>query len=71
MTTPSEANSGRGASPDPASHAANVYDAAEGEWEDELDNDDMDFEPTTEDSEDIEFFEATEDEEDEFHGTSY
>lgn len=56
-------------SPDPATHAVTIYDP-EGEWVDEeedLDNDDMEFEPTTEDSEDIEFFE-TEDDDGEFHG---
>ena len=52
-------------SPDPASHAANAYDAvATGSEIDELDDDDMDFEPTTDESEDAEFFEADEDEQD-------
>lgn len=54
-------------SPDPASHASNIYDN-EGDWVDEENDDDMDFEPTTEDDEQIEYFEATEDEENEFHG---
>ena len=57
-------------SPDPASHATNIYDTPnnEGEWEDEADDDDMDFEPTTDESEDVEFFDPAEDVEAEFHG---
>ena len=55
-------------SPDPASHSVNIYDTAEGEWIDEEDDDDMEYEPTTGDSEDIEFFETEEDEMD-YHGT--
>ena len=55
------------ASPDPASHAANLYDI-ESDMLDEID-DDMDFEPTTEYSDENEFFEATEDDDDEYHGT--
>ena len=60
----------RNESPDPASHAANIYDASgnEGEWLDEEDDDDMDFEPTTDESEDNEFFEPAEDAEADFHG---
>ena len=60
----------RGISPDPASHAANIYDVSgnEGEWFDEEDDDDMDFEPTTDESEDNEFFDPTEDPEADFHG---
>lgn len=45
----------------------NIYDA-EGEWLDEEDDDDMDFEPTTDDSEDAEFFDPSEDPEAEFQG---
>ncbi len=67
---PSQSPTARtGDSPDPASHAVTVYDA-EGEWvdeEDDIDDDDMEYEPTTEDSEDLEYFE-TEDDEGEFHG---
>ena len=68
---PSESlHTGRSESPDPASHAANVYDVPsnEGDWEDETDNDDIDFEPTTDESEDAEFFDPTEDVEADFYG---
>ena len=58
----------RSESPDPASHATNLYDI-EADWVDEND-DDMDFEPTTEGGEDIEYFEATEDDDNEYHGMS-
>lgn len=54
-------------SPDLSSHSVNVYDA-EGEWLDEEDDDDMDFEPTTDDSEDVEFYDPSEDPEAEFQG---
>ncbi|MCJ1356489.1 MAG: hypothetical protein MMC33_006484 [Icmadophila ericetorum] len=57
---------GRTESPDPASHAANIYDT-EGDWVDDPDDDDMDFEPTTEDSEDNEYFEAADDDDMEYH----
>ncbi|KAL8953986.1 MAG: hypothetical protein Q9222_000196 [Ikaeria aurantiellina] len=62
-------NTPRNGSPDPSSHATNIYDTedAEGEWLDEVDDDDMDFEPTTDDSEDLEFFDPAEDAEAEFH----
>lgn len=61
----------RGESPDPSSHAANIYDAsgAEGEWLDETEDDDDTFEPTTDESEDAEFFDPSEDVEADFHGT--
>lgn len=61
----------RGDSPDPSSHAANIYDAsaAEGEWLDETEDDDDIFEPTTDESEDAEFFDPSEDVEADFHGT--
>lgn len=66
----SQAN--RPESPDPSSHAANVYDAVanESDWVDEVDDDDMDSEPPTDESEDIEFFDPAEEEEQdtEFHG---
>ena len=70
MSSPGDTETGRTESPDPASHATNIYDTegAEGDWIDEEGDDDMDFEPTTEGSEDIEFFEATEDDEGDFHG---
>ena len=53
-------------SPDPASHATNIYDV-EADSLDEVD-DDMDFDPTAEDSDEIEYFEATEDDDNEYHG---
>ena len=61
----------RGDSPDPSSHATNIYDAsgAEGEWLDETEDDDDIFEPTTDESEDAEFFDPSEDVEAVFHGT--
>ena len=55
-------------SPDPASHSRNAYDDAAPEWADEGDDDDMDFQPTTESSDDNEFFDPEEDVEAEFHG---
>lgn len=60
----------RGDSPDPSSHAANIYDASgvEGEWLDETEDDDDIFEPTTDESEDAEFFDPSEDVEADFHG---
>ena len=58
----------RSESPNPSSHTANVYDT-EGEGLDEDDNnDDMDFEPTTDDSEDTEFFDPLENPDTEFQG---
>ncbi|MCJ1473444.1 hypothetical protein MMC13_002095 [Lambiella insularis] len=54
----------RNGSPDPASHAATVYDE-EGDWINEgSDDDDMDFEETNDqgESEELEFFGATHDE---------
>ena len=51
----------QGGAPDPASHAANIYDE-EGEWLDEEDDDDdMDFEDSNGHGESEEYFEATED----------
>ncbi|KAL8733635.1 MAG: hypothetical protein Q9166_002045 [cf. Caloplaca sp. 2 TL-2023] len=60
----------RSESPDPSSHATNIYDTEEagGESVDEEDDDDMDFEPMTDDSEDVEFFDPTDEVEAEFHG---
>ncbi|KAL8972209.1 MAG: hypothetical protein Q9183_000667 [Haloplaca sp. 2 TL-2023] len=61
-------------SPDPSSHANNVYDIAdtgdtEDQWLEEEDDDDMDFQTTTaDDSEDVDFFETTEGDV-EFQGT--
>ena len=47
------ATNGRNASPRPASHAPNIHDA-EADWVD--DDDDMEFEPTTDESDEMEFF---------------
>lgn len=71
MATSNPSETIRGDSPDPSSHAANVYDAsgAEGEWLDETEDDDDIFEPTTDESEDAEFFDPSEDVEADFHGT--
>ncbi|KAL8775785.1 MAG: hypothetical protein Q9194_003636 [Teloschistes cf. exilis] len=56
-------------SPDPSSHATNIYDAENGqdEWLDEEDDDDMDFEPATDDSEAMEFFDPAEANESDFY----
>lgn len=71
MATSQPSETARGGSPDPSSHAANIYDApgAEGEWLDETEDDDDIFEPTTDESEDAEFFDPSEDVEADFHGT--
>ena len=71
MATSSASEAIRNESPDPASHAPNIYDTASNEeaWLDETDDDDMDFEPTADESEDVEFYDPTEDTEAEFHGT--
>ena len=58
-------------SPDPSRHTPNAYDAVatESDWLDEVDDDDMDFEPDAEESEDLEFFDPSEEEDDvDFHG---
>ncbi len=71
MSSTQETDTGRSESPDPSSHAVNIYDIAdtESEW---IDGDDMDFEPTTDDSEDNEFFDPNEEDvEAEFHGMLY
>ena len=54
-------------SPDPASHTRNVYDEPAAERVED-DDDDMDFEPTTEGSDENGFFDSEEDLEAEFHG---
>ena len=72
MSSTQNNDTGRSESPDPSSHAVNIYDIAdtESEWIDG--DDDMDFEPTTDDSEDNEFFDPDEDDvEAEFHGMLY
>ena len=70
MDAISESLSRQTESPDPASHAANVYDAPVRESDiDELDDDDMDFEPASDDSEDAEYFDADEDDQD-YRGTA-
>ena len=70
MTPASTSANTPNSSPDPNSHALNVYDAsvAGGEWLDEDDDDDMDFEPATDESEDTEFFDPSEEIETDFHG---
>ena len=70
MASPQNAQLSRSQSPNPSSHAATVYDALgnEGEWLDESDDDDMDFEPATDESEDLEFFDSEERSETGFHG---
>lgn len=47
----------RADSPDPASHAATIYDQSEGGGTVGEDSDDMDFEPTDTEAEAFEFFE--------------
>ncbi len=59
------------ASPEPSSHATNIYDIedAGGEFlDEEEDDDDMDLEPMADDSEDLDFFDTTDEAEAEFHG---
>lgn len=61
----------RAQSPDPSRHTPNAYDAVatESDWLDEVDDDDMDFEPDAEESEDAEFFDPSDEEDDvDFHG---
>ena len=71
MSTPVFESTGRGDSPDPASHAATIYDQ-DGEWVDEESgDDDMDSEDSigNGESEELEYLEATEDDADgEFQG---
>lgn len=61
----------RGESPDPSSHALNIYDpeTIEDEWVDEEEDDDMDFEPPADESDDSEHSMPEETEEVEFQGT--
>lgn len=70
MATSHSSETARGDSPDPSSHAANIYDVSgvEGEWLDETEDDDDIFEPTTDESEDAEFFDPSEDVDADFHG---
>jgi len=72
MPSPPPSDPPRSESPDPASHAANVYDSigTGGDLDDE-DDDDMDFEPATDESDDIEYFDPSEDVEADFHGRSF
>ncbi|KAK4692550.1 hypothetical protein P7C71_g4678, partial [Lecanoromycetidae sp. Uapishka_2] len=70
MATSQSSEVNRSESPDPASHAANIYDAANDEVASEDDDDNyepMTDEPTTDESEDAEFFDPTEDVEADFH----
>lgn len=62
MSSDDRAGTGHNESPDPSSHATNIYDTeeAEDDWLDEETGDDMDFEPATDDSEDPEFFDTEE-----------
>ena len=71
MVVSTRATAERNESPDPASHASNVYDVegADADWVDEEEDDDMDFEPTRESSEDVAFLESIEDDDEDFHGT--
>lgn len=73
MATSQNNEVSRSESPDPSSYAATIYDASgnEGEWLDETDDDDMDFEPATDESEDIEFFDPEEDSDTGFHGMGF
>ena len=66
MATSHQSEASHGESPDPSSHAANVYDAsgAGSEWLDEMEDDDDIL------SENTEFFDPSEDVEAEFHGTA-
>lgn len=73
METLRDAQFQRSESPDPSRHTPTTYDTVnpEDDWLDEVDEDDMDFEPTGEESEDVEFFDPAEEEEDgDFHGTN-
>ena len=55
-------------SPDPSSHATNAYDGIASESD--LEDDDMDFEPPTDDNEDPDFLDADGDG-DGFHGMGH
>ena len=62
MSTPRPTATVENGSPDPASHAATIYNE-EADWLDEDDDDDMDFDDSNiqGESEELEYFEATED----------
>ncbi len=69
MASAQESGTGHRESPASPSRAVNIYDIAdtEDDWIDR--DDDMDYEPTTDDSEDNEFFDPSEEDvEAEFHG---
>ena len=53
---------GNNASPDPTSHALDAYDDLDGEnlWIDSEDNDDMDFDPETDETDDNNIFALSE-----------
>lgn len=69
MSLSGDLAAGRTESPDPASHATNIYDQEE-EWRDEEENDDMDFQPTEEEHDILEYLEemGSQDDEDEAEG---
>ena len=56
MSTGQAARAERTESPDPSRHVTNAYDGIA--FESELDDDDMDFEPSTDDNEDPDFLGA-------------
>lgn len=68
MSPGQAARAGRTESPDPSSHATNAYDDIA--CESELDDDDMDFEPSTDNMEDPDFLDADGDGDD-FHGMGH
>jgi len=70
MSPASPSHLSHSGSPDPTSDATNIYDttAAQADWVDEEDDDDMEFVQTTDESEDVEFFDPSEDVEAAFHG---
>ena len=73
MASPQSPSARRQESPDPASHAANIYDLASNHDVDETDDTDGTYhddteERTTDESDDAEFFDPTEDVEADFHG---
>ena len=70
MASSQNAETNHSQSPDPTAHVAST-DGASGDengWVDETDDDDMDFEPATEESEDAEYFDTVDDDEADFHG---
>ena len=70
MATPSSSEEIRSEFTYSTRHSTTIHDAASNgeEWLDETDDDDMDFEPTADESEDAEFFDPAEDPEADFHG---